>query len=216
MAAMQANFDVIQAIRALALSLELRVDEDAGALAAEFDPEARTFKLTCTPSLSGSERLGLTCLYCAARQPLEQGLARATWVRGRLELGVLANSPATASELRKIIEQQAVALLLPEQLLRARFTELLQEHDIKWRGHGDLFVDQQGGNIESAEKVIAQLSASFGYPSAIVRARVIDLGWLKDVRPAKPARVQLDTLMRKLAERASAAQAQQQIKPAQE
>lgn len=59
---------------------------------------------------------------------------------------------------------------------------LLVEHEVKWRGHGVIYVDHQPDNIETSLRIIADLSRDLGLPAHVVRTRLIESRLLKDVR----------------------------------
>lgn len=63
---------------------------------------------------------------------------------------------------------------------------LLKHHDVKWRGHGIIYIDHQHDNICIAHQLLVDLSISLGAPISLVRSRLVELGWLKDIRSALP------------------------------
>jgi len=65
---------------------------------------------------------------------------------------------------------------------------LLQHYDVKWRGHGLIYVDDQHYNITSAHRVLADLSDRLDVPAYLIRSRLIELGWFNDVRRPAPVR----------------------------
>lgn len=73
-----------------------------------------------------------------------------------------------------------------ERVLAYYLMPLLKNYDLKWRGHGHIYVDHEEHNILAASMVLADLSVIFGVPSALVRTRLIELGWLRDVRDTQP------------------------------
>jgi hypothetical protein len=74
-----------------------------------------------------------------------------------------------------------------ESVLAQHLKPLLKLYDLKWRGHGHLYVDHQEHNVLAASVVLTELSVILGVPSAVVRARLIELGWLRDVRDTQPS-----------------------------
>jgi hypothetical protein len=74
-----------------------------------------------------------------------------------------------------------------EGVLAHHLKPLLDLYDLKWRGHGHLYVDHQEHNVLAASMVLAELSVIIGVPSAVVRERLIELGWLRDVRDSQPS-----------------------------
>lgn len=72
---------------------------------------------------------------------------------------------------------------LAEQLL-----PLLDRYDIKWRGHGLIYVDHEQYNIATAHRVLADLSSRLGVSHHLVRSRLIELGWFNDARDTLPVR----------------------------
>jgi len=83
----------------------------------------------------------------------------------------------------EITVQQISAETLAEHL-----APLLEQYDVRWRGHGFIYVDHEPYNIETFHKILAGLSTSLGVPTQQVRARLVECGWLNDVRVAHPVR----------------------------
>jgi hypothetical protein len=75
-----------------------------------------------------------------------------------------------------------------EETLAEHLEPLLARYDVKWRGHGVIYVDHEQYNINTAHRILADLSASLGVPIQLVRTRLIELGWLNDVRSTLPVR----------------------------
>lgn len=75
------------------------------------------------------------------------------------------------------------------EILAEHLTPLLALHDVKWRGHGVIYVDHEQYSIITAHRILVDLSASLGAPIQLVRSRLVDLGWLNDVRSTLPVRV---------------------------
>ncbi|WP_431144939.1 hypothetical protein [Pseudomonas alvandae] len=73
-----------------------------------------------------------------------------------------------------------------EDVLARHLKPLLELYDLKWRGHGHVYVDHQEHNVLAASMVLAELGIILGVPSAVVRARLMELGWLRDVRDTQP------------------------------
>ncbi|AXA52901.1 hypothetical protein ACNT2N_24020 [Pseudomonas thivervalensis] len=73
-----------------------------------------------------------------------------------------------------------------EDVLARHLKPLLDLYDLKWRGHGHVYVDHQEHNVLAASMVLVELGIILGVPSAVVRARLIELGWLRDVRDTQP------------------------------
>ncbi|MFP3515028.1 hypothetical protein SB766_02290 [Pseudomonas sp. SIMBA_077] len=74
------------------------------------------------------------------------------------------------------------------QALAQHLWPLLERYDVKNRGYGLIYVDHEYYNIDTANKILMGLSASLDVPVALVRARLLDLGWLNDVRSTLPGR----------------------------
>lgn len=75
-----------------------------------------------------------------------------------------------------------------EEALAAHLAPLLERHDVKWRGHGHIYVDYQHDNIYTAHIILTELSANLGVPVQLIRSRLVELGWLNDVRSTLPVR----------------------------
>ncbi|WP_156463203.1 hypothetical protein [Pseudomonas sp. Leaf129] len=69
-----------------------------------------------------------------------------------------------------------------EYVLDRHLTPLLKHYDVKWRGHGRLYVDHQRHNIETAQRIVTDLSITLGVSTSEVGSRLMQLNWLKDVR----------------------------------
>lgn len=86
-----------------------------------------------------------------------------------------------------------------KETLAEHLTPLLAHYDVKWRGHGVIYVDHQQYNIITAHRILADLSASLGVPIEMVRSRLVDLGWLNDIRRTFPARLGVASIIDKFA-----------------
>ncbi|MNU97765.1 hypothetical protein D3C71_878530 [compost metagenome] len=73
-----------------------------------------------------------------------------------------------------------------KETLAEHLAPLLTRYDVKWRGHGVIYVDHEQYNISTAHRVLTDLSASLGVPVQLVRSRLVELGWFNDVRNALP------------------------------
>ena len=85
------------------------------------------------------------------------------------------------------------------ETLAEHLTPLLALYDVKWRGHGVIYVDHEQYNIITAHRILADLSASLGVPIQLVRSRLVDLGWFNDVRRTFPVRDGVARVIDKLA-----------------
>jgi len=72
--------------------------------------------------------------------------------------------------------------------LARELVPLLELYDVKWRGHGWIYVDHQQDNVATAHRIVTDLSLSLGVPALQIRARLVELGWLRDVRYTVPPR----------------------------
>ncbi len=59
---------------------------------------------------------------------------------------------------------------------------LLESHDVKNRGWGVIYVNNEPYNITTANLILAELSSRLNVPSEIIRSRLIELKWLNDAR----------------------------------
>ncbi|MEE4691356.1 hypothetical protein V2K77_14845 [Pseudomonas alliivorans] len=80
------------------------------------------------------------------------------------------------------IGQGKIVNWMQPQTLAKHLIPLLEEYDVKWRGHGMIYVNHEPYNINTAHKIITDLSVKFGVSANLVRARLIELELLKDVR----------------------------------
>lgn len=70
------------------------------------------------------------------------------------------------------------------ETLAGHLLPLLEHYDVKWRGHGVIYVNHEYYNIDTAQRILADLSQTLGVPAHLIRSRLIDLGLLNDVRTA--------------------------------
>lgn len=92
-----------------------------------------------------------------------------------------------------------VAQWMVAETLAEHLEPLLKRHDVKWRGHGVIYVDHQQYNIYTAHQVLVDLSISLGAPVQLVRSRLVELGWLNDVRSALPIQNDVTRVVERLA-----------------
>lgn len=83
-------------------------------------------------------------------------------------------------------EKVAQLQWMAAEALADHLAPLLKHHDVKWRGHGIIYIDHQHDNICTAHQLLVDLSVSLGAPISLVRSRLVELGWLNDVRSALP------------------------------
>lgn len=86
----------------------------------------------------------------------------------------------------------AVSQWMLKETLAAHLVPLLERFDVKWRGHGVIYVDHEHYNIQTLHQILAALSVDLGVPSQAIRSRLIELGWLNDVRSVLPARTHVE------------------------
>lgn len=77
---------------------------------------------------------------------------------------------------------------MAKETLAEYLAPLLDHYEVKWRGHGVIYVDHQDDNIQIAERILYRLSTTLGVPIGEVRSRLVELGWLNDVRHVTPIR----------------------------
>ena len=75
-----------------------------------------------------------------------------------------------------------------KETLAEHLAPLLTRYDVKWRGHGVIYVDHEQYNISTAHRILTDLSVSLGVPIQLVRSRLVELGWFNDVRNTLPVR----------------------------
>jgi hypothetical protein len=83
----------------------------------------------------------------------------------------------------QVDEQWMMAETLAEHLV-----PLLERYDVKWRGHGVIYVDYEDYNVHTAHKILVDLSISLGVPMHRIRSRLVDLNLLNDIRNPSPVR----------------------------
>jgi hypothetical protein len=96
---------------------------------------------------------------------------------------------------------KAVQWMVAETLAE-HLEPLLERYDVKWRGHGVIYVDHEHYNIYTAHRILVDLSDNLGVPIQLVRFRLVELGWLNDVRSALPVQNDVTRIVEKLASRA--------------
>ncbi|VVP43999.1 hypothetical protein PS862_05036 [Pseudomonas fluorescens] len=94
---------------------------------------------------------------------------------------------------------EEISYWMAKETLAEHLAPLLVHYDVKWRGHGVIYVDHEQYNIDTAHRVLADLSASLGVPIPLVRSRLVDLGWFNDVRSILPVRDGVARVIDKLA-----------------
>ena len=72
------------------------------------------------------------------------------------------------------------------ETLAEHLNQLLELYDVKDRNHGTIYVDHQPDNIETAQRILTDLSVHFGVPTQLIRSRLIGSGVLNDVRSSLP------------------------------
>ncbi|MBI6750380.1 hypothetical protein [Pseudomonas syringae] len=85
-----------------------------------------------------------------------------------------------------------------KETLAEHLAPLLARYDVKWRGHGVIYVDHEQYNIKTAHCILAELSASLDVPIQLVRSRLVDLGWFNDVRSTLPVHDRVTRMIDKL------------------
>lgn len=85
------------------------------------------------------------------------------------------------------------------ETLADHLVPLLKHHDVKWRGHGIIYIDHQHCNISTAHQLLVDLSISLGAPISLVRSRLVELGWLNDVRSVLPIQSNVRLVVERLA-----------------
>jgi len=88
-----------------------------------------------------------------------------------------------------------VGVEIPQWMIKETLWEhlepLLKKYDVKWRGHGHIYVDHQHGNVSTADTIAAELSMTLSVPAELIRSRLIEFEWLIDVRSISPAQDRL-------------------------
>ena len=83
----------------------------------------------------------------------------------------------------------AACLLMPRRQFLHQFRLLLEDHDIKDRGYGLLYVDSQPCNLETFGSICSGLSCAFRVSFGAVAVRLKVLGLLNDQRLSSPSTV---------------------------
>lgn len=71
---------------------------------------------------------------------------------------------------------------MERETLAKHLEHLLEKYDVKYRGHGRIYINHEHYNILTAEKIISDLRTILGVSKDLIRSRLIELGWLNDVR----------------------------------
>ncbi|MFV3330937.1 hypothetical protein ACNFIA_08400 [Pseudomonas sp. NY15437] len=75
-----------------------------------------------------------------------------------------------------------IANWMEKETLAEHLEPLLERYDVKYRGHGVIYVDHEQYNIVTIQQILADLSSYLGVSKELIRSRLIELGWLIDVR----------------------------------
>lgn len=78
--------------------------------------------------------------------------------------------------------------LLPKEQFEKEFFRQVQIHELSDRGYGLLFLDDQRCNIDTFYKVTAPLINKFHVSIAVIKLRLMKLGFLNEVKQ-KPNKV---------------------------
>ncbi|MCU7494780.1 MAG: ImmA/IrrE family metallo-endopeptidase [Ignavibacteria bacterium] len=76
----------------------------------------------------------------------------------------------------------ASSLLLPKDRFLHEFHKLAKQYDLKNRGHGLFYVDNQGCNLDNFFKITNKLKENFGVSRKVTEIRLKELGVLNDKR----------------------------------
>ncbi|MNG14985.1 hypothetical protein D3C84_987820 [compost metagenome] len=79
-----------------------------------------------------------------------------------------------------------VAQWMAAETLAEHLEPLLEHYDVKNRNHGIIYVDHQPDNIETAQRILTDLSVHFGVSTHLIRAKLIGFDLLNDVRSSLP------------------------------
>jgi hypothetical protein len=74
------------------------------------------------------------------------------------------------------------ALILPELHFLFKIGEFRREHDIRYRGHGFVFVDDQTQNLNEYHGLLGSLSTHFAVSKEVIEIRLKNLKMLTDKR----------------------------------
>lgn len=75
-----------------------------------------------------------------------------------------------------------------EETLEEHLEQLCKLYDVKWRGHGRIYIDHEQYNIVAAHRILSDLSIRLGVPIQQLRSKLVELRWLNDVRSVLPVR----------------------------
>ncbi|HBO4336422.1 hypothetical protein ACQYZX_24205 [Pseudomonas aeruginosa] len=81
-----------------------------------------------------------------------------------------------------------IANWMEKETLAEHLEPLLERYDVKYRGHGIIYVDHEQYNIVTIQQILADLSSYLGVSKELIRSRLIELGWLIDARRVLPVR----------------------------
>ena len=101
------------------------------------------------------------------------------------------STPPGPDAILPVAADPCAAPQVSDEALAQHLAPLLATYEVKWRGHGVIYVDDEPYNIETAQRIIADLGRTLSLPAATVRQRLIDAQLLRDVRqrpaPVNPA-----------------------------
>jgi len=86
-------------------------------------------------------------------------------------------------------------LEISRQTLEAHLKPVLERYDVKWRGHGVIYVDYEHYNIQTLSLILNDLSRDLGVSAQVISSRLVELGLLNDVRGVQPAKNRVEHIV---------------------
>lgn len=105
-----------------------------------------------------------------------------TIVESDLLIGIGTDSIFNCERLEFQANAFGSELLLPEEMFRAKINEYRIDLDIKDRGHGYIFVDDQACNISTYYQLLSNLSSEFEVSKQAIEIKLKKMGRLTDHR----------------------------------
>lgn len=86
-------------------------------------------------------------------------------------------------------------LEISRQTLEDLLKPVLERYDVKWRGHGVIYVDYEHYNIQTLSLILNDLSRDLGVSAQVISSRLVELGLLNDVRGVLPAKNRVEQIV---------------------
>jgi hypothetical protein len=90
-------------------------------------------------------------------------------------------------DVRKNLHEFAIGLLMPKHQILSAVRYLADQHEVKWRGHGIIYLDYEKYNYDTYITLVSEIAVLFQVSGQRVADRLKELGVLNDVRFPQPS-----------------------------